>query len=134
MPFILKFKSIIPIIFISLPLSGRSMDLINLECKIFQTISLKDGTASPTSGVEHIQITRNADGSYTIARNNVEKYAGSADENFFRGSAQYEFSGLKMTESILINRYTGQFEIDLKSIRDPGIRHIGMCNSVSKKF
>lgn len=109
-------------------------DLINLECTIERTIQMNDGSSSPTSSSDHVLISRNADGSHIIIKNNREQYITTVSDNYYRGVAEYDFSGLKMTETISINRYTGRLEIDLKSKKDPGIRHLGFCNVASKKF
>lgn len=113
---------------------AQAQDLINLECTIERTIQMNDGSSGPTSGSDHVLISRKADGGHIITKNNREQYIATVSDNYYKGVAEHDFSGLKMTETILINRYTGRLEIDLKSKKDPGIRHIGFCNVASKKF
>lgn len=113
---------------------AQAKEVINLECITERTIQMNDGSSSPTSGSNHVLISRKADGSYIITKNNREQYIATVHEMYYKGIAEYDFSGLKMTETISINRYTGQIEIDLKSTKDPGIRHLGFCNVASKKF
>jgi hypothetical protein len=88
----------------------------------------------PTSGVDHIQISEKPDGSFEIIRNNLERYTGTASESHYKGLMEYHFSGLVMTETISINRYTGLLEINLKSKSNAGLMHLGTCKISSKKF
>ena len=95
---------------------------------------MADGTTSPTSGTEHIQISDKGAGNLEITRNGREQFIATTDGNSYSGVTQLNLSGLKFVELIEINRYTGQLDIELRRDGGVGIKHTGTCKTASKKF
>lgn len=117
----------------SLAVVAHAAAPVHLECQIERTIDKAKGSASPTTGNEHLLISFLQGESISIVRNGRIRYEGRATDAAYAGSAQFNFSGLVMDEVITINRYTGKLEIDL-SAKDSGLLHLGVCKQASRKF
>jgi len=107
---------------------------IRLVCKYSHTIDA-DGASSETSGEDLVTINYLDNGQAIIKKQGLgAEFIGKISEEEIKGDTEYEISNLKVQQSILVNRYTGSFEITFRTVGSKGgLIHYGTCEAVSKK-
>ena len=113
-----------------------TIQTIRLICKYSQTIDGTNGKSSGTSGEELVTVAYSDDGTAAIKKEGVGAlFIGTISDEKIYGETEYEISGSKFQQTIMINRYTGAFEITFITGSGGGLIHYGTCEkTVKKKF
>ena len=107
---------------------------IRLICKYSHTIEA-DGSISRTSGEDLVTVNYSDSGAAIIKKQGLgAEFKGTISNEEIEGKTEYEISGSIIQQTIVINRYTGAFEITFKIIgSEGGLIHCGTCEPVAKK-
>lgn len=111
-------------------------NIIRLICKYSHTIDA-DGKSSSTSGKDLVTVTYSNDGKAIIKKQGLgAQFSGTITDEEIKGNTKYKISESTIQQAIVINRYTGIFEITFKIMGSKGgLIHCGSCESVeNKKF
>jgi hypothetical protein len=132
----MKKTSIIAAIFLTLLFVFETYaeeNTIRLICKYSHTIEA-DGRSSRTSGEDLVTVTYSDNGDAIIIKQGLEaEFNGTISDEEIQGKTEYKISGSTIQQAIVINRYTGAFEITFKIIgSEGGLIHCGTCEPVAK--
>ena len=107
---------------------------IRLICKYSHTIEA-DGSSSGTSGEDLVTVSYSDNGAAIIRKQGLgAEFKGTISDEEIQGKTEYKISGSTIQQTIVINRYTGAFEITFKIIgSEGGLIHCGTCEPVAKK-
>lgn len=133
----MKKTSIITAIFITLLFVFETYageNTIRLICKYSHTIKA-DGRSSGTSGEDLVTVNYSDNGEAIIRKQGLgAEFNGTISDEVIQGKTEYKMSESTIQQTIVINRYTGAFEITFKIIgSEGGLIHCGICESVAKK-
>lgn len=133
----MKKTSIITAIFITLLFVFETYageNTIRLICKYSHTIKA-DGRSSGTSGEDLVTVNYSDNGEAIIRKQGLgAEFNGTISDEVIQGKTEYKMSESTIQQTIVINRYTGAFEITFKIIgSEGGLIHCGTCESVAKK-
>jgi|LGVF01.1.fsa_nt_gb hypothetical protein len=108
---------------------------IRLICKHSHTIDATNGKSSGTTGEDLVTVKYLDNGDAIIRKEGLGAvFIGTISDEKIYGETEYEISGSKIQQTIMINRYTGAFEITFKITgSDGGLIHCGTCEQVVKK-
>jgi len=133
----MKKPSIIAAVFFTLIFGFQTYaeeNTIRLICKYSHTIEA-DGTSSRTTGEDLVTVNYSDNGVAIIKKQGLgAEFIGTISDEKIQGETEYEISGSKIQQTIVINRYTGTFEITFHIIgAKGGLIHCGICEPVAKK-
>lgn len=133
----MKKTSIIAAIFLTLPFVFETYaeeNTIQLICKYSHTIEV-DGRSSGTSGEDLVTVNYSDNGEAIIRKQGLgAEFSGTISDEQIQGKTEYRISGSTIQQTIVINRYTGAFEITFKIIgSEGGLIHCGTCELVAKR-
>jgi len=107
---------------------------IRLICNYSYTIDA-EGKSSKTSGEDLITVKYSDNGEAIIKKQGLGAvFIGTVSDEEIYGKTEYEISGFAIQQTLMINRYTGAFEITFKKVgSEGGLIHCGICELVTKK-
>ena len=104
---------------------------IRLSCKYSHTIDEKGD--KDTSGEDLITVIYTDDGEAVIKKEGLGAlFEGTITDDEIKGTTEYKIQKVECEETIVINRYTGSFNINMK-IGDSGMVHFGTCEAVTEQ-
>ena len=107
---------------------------IRLICKYSHTINT-EGKSSGTSGEDLITVNYSDNGDAIIKKQGLgAEFTGTITDEEVYGKTEYKISGSTIQQTLMINRYTGAFEITFEIIGSKGgLIHYGICELVTKQ-
>lgn len=107
---------------------------IRLICQYSHTIEA-DGKSSGTSGEDLVTVNYSDTGEAIIKKQGLgARFIGTITDEEIKGKTAYKISGTTIQQTIVINRYTGAFEITFEIVgSERGLIHYGTCEPVAKK-
>lgn len=118
------------------PLSATEDDskAIRLICTYSYTINEK-GEQSDTSGEELFTVVSLKNGQVAVRKQGLGvPFLGRMSVEEITGEANYEIKNIKFAESLVINRFTGEFQLSFGVVGKGGLIHHGNCRAVTKKL
>jgi hypothetical protein len=107
---------------------------IRLICTYSYTIDEK-GEKSGTSGEELFTVLPLRDGQVAVRKQGLgAPFSGKMSEEEIVADVNYEISNVKFAESLIINRFTGEFQLSFGAPGKPGLIHFGKCRPVTKQL
>lgn len=118
------------------PLALRAEEnTIRLICKYSHTID-DQGQSSGTSGEDLITVVYSKNGSAVIKKQDLgAEFTGIVNEEEIQGETRYKIQDSIFYQALLINRYTGAFQITFGVEENKGgLIHYGKCKQATDKL
>jgi hypothetical protein len=107
---------------------------IRLICTYSYTIDDK-GEKSGTTGEELFTVLPLRDGQVAVRKQGLgAPFLGKMSEEEIIADVNYEVSNVKLAESLIINRFTGEFQLSFGAPGKSGLIHFGKCRPVTKQL
>lgn len=107
---------------------------IRLVCTYSYSIDGK-GERGDTSGQELFTVVPLESGRAVIRKQGLGvPFIGTISDEAIAGEASYEISNIKFEESLVINRFTGEFQLSFGAVGKGGLTHFGTCRAVTKQL
>ena len=116
-------------------IASADENTIRLICKYSHTID-DQGKSSDTSGEDLITVKYSSDGKAIIKKQDLgAEFTGTVNEEQISGETRYKIQDSIFHQTLLINRYTGAFEITFGvEGKKAGLIHYGNCKPALKKL
>jgi hypothetical protein len=110
----------------------NSNQTIRLLCAYSYTID-SDGKRSDTSGEDLFTVMYAENGQAKIRKQGLSsEFSGKISEEKIVGEVTYKVTNIQFTEFLVINRFTGAFQISFGAVGKGGLIHFGTCRPVTK--
>lgn len=110
----------------------NSSETIRLRCAYSYSIH-SDGSRGGTSGEDLFTVKYTNDGKAKIRKQGLgAEFSGNISDEEIVGDAIYQVANVRMIESLVINRFTGAFQISFVAVGKSGLIHFGTCRPVTK--
>lgn len=107
---------------------------IRLICTYSYTIDAK-GEKSDTTGEELFTVLPLKDGQVAVRKQGLgAPFLGRMSDEEIAADVSYEISNIKLAESLVINRFTGEFQLSFEAQGKAGLIHFGSCRPVTKQL
>lgn len=112
----------------------EDIDSIRLICSYDYTINNK-GERGGTSGEELFTVMPLERGLAIIRKQGLgAPFIGNISEEEIAGESTYDMSNVKVSEALVINRFTGEFQLSFKVVGKGGLIHFGSCRAASERL
>ena len=108
---------------------------IRLICKYSNTVD-KQGNSRETTGENLVTVTYSDNGKAIIKKDDLgAEFIGTISEEKIYGETNYQIQNSMFYQTLIINRYTGAFEITFRITgKSDGIVHYGKCEKATNKL
>jgi hypothetical protein len=113
--------------------ASAAENTIRLICKYSHTID-DQGKSSGTSGEDLITVKYSSNGKAVIKKQDLgAEFTGTVNEEQISGETRYKMQDSVFHQTLLINRYTGTFEITFGiEGKNGGLIHYGKCKPATE--
>lgn len=107
---------------------------VRLICTYSYTIDEK-GEKGGTSGENLFTVVPLKDGQVAVRKQGLGvPFLGKMSKEEITADVSYEVSNIKLAESLVINRFTGEFQVSFGTPGKPGLIHFGSCRPATKQL
>lgn len=105
-----------------------------LICTYSYTINDK-GEKSDTTGEDLFTVLPSKAEQVAVRKQGLSSpFVGTISEEEIVAKANYEIQNIKFAESLVINRFTGKFQISFGMVGKGGLIHFGTCRTATKQI
>jgi hypothetical protein len=107
---------------------------IHLICAYSYTIDEK-GEKSDTSGQELFTVLPLKEGQVAVRKQGLgAPFSGRMTEEEITADVSYAIGGINLSESLIVNRFTGEFQLSFGAPGKAGLIHFGKCRLATKQL